>query len=171
MWINPVFVIKYFQMEKVLSYLGDHNIGYTLHEHIAVFTCEEAKAHAGDIPGMACKNLLLRNRKKTRFILLVLPANKKTDIKAFSLSIGEKNLSFTSSDLLMEKLGLEPGSVSPFGLINDVDNTVDLYIHREVYDASIVTFHPNINTATLELTREMFHRYLGGLVQEVEVMA
>ena len=147
-------------MKKVLNFLSLHDIEYVLHEHEAVFTTEEAKAHAGDIPGLACKNLLLRNRKKTRYFLLVLPADKPTNIKEFAGRVGAKNLSFASADALMEKLGLTPGSVSPFGLINDTAGSVELFVDQEVMDAAIVTFHPNINTATLELTKQMFRKYL-----------
>lgn len=157
-------------MEETIQFLAQHNIEYTLHEHIAVFTCEEADEHCGDIPGLACKNLLIRNRKKSRFFLLILPNDMQTDIKNFSLSVGEKNMSFANSDLLMAKLGLKPGSVSPFGLINDTENTVEVFIHRKVHEADIVTFHPNVNTATLELTKGMFHQYLDIVKQSVTII-
>ena len=159
-----------YKMEETIQFLSRHNIEYVLHKHMAVFTCEEAEANCGDIPGMACKNLLLRNRKKSRFFLLILPHDMQTAIKKFSLSVGEKNLSFANSDILMEKLGLTPGSVSPFGLLNDTENAVEVFIHQKVYNAEIITFHPNINTATLELTRGMFHEYLDKIEQQVTII-
>lgn len=148
-------------MTSVEHYLQSHNIIYTLHTHEAVFTCEEAEKHCADIQGLACKNLFLRNNKHNRFFLLVLPAKKKMDIKKFGEIVGEKNkLSFAHADELKEKLQLDPGSVSVFGILNDDKHEVELYIDKDVYDADIVTFHPNVNTATLELSREMFHRFL-----------
>jgi Ala-tRNA(Pro) deacylase len=62
--------------------------------------------------------------------------------------------------MLMQTMWLEPGSVSPFGLINNENKDVEVYIDKQVYDADIVNFHPNINTASLSLTSEMFHKYL-----------
>ena len=147
-------------MKQVLIFLKENNIQYILHKHPAVFTCAEAELHTGNIPGLACKNLFLRNRKKSRYFLLVLPASMPTNLKAFGSAVGEKSISFASSDVLYEKLGLAPGSVSPFGLINDPKLSVELFIHPSISDAPIVTFHPNVNTATLELTQEMFRKYL-----------
>lgn len=60
----------------------------------------------------------------------------------------------------MQKMNLTPGSVSPFGLINNKDNDIEVYIDEEIYNAELVNFHPNINTASLSLSREMFHKYL-----------
>ncbi len=70
-------------MVNVEEYLQSHNIEYTQYEHPAVFTVEEAEEHCGHIPGMHCKNLFFRNKKKTRWILLVMPAKKPLDIKSF----------------------------------------------------------------------------------------
>ena len=102
--------------------------------------------------------------------MLVLPAKKQTDLKKFTQIGDTGKVSFASKELLFEKLGLDPGAVSPFGLINDDKHEVELFIDREVYDADCVAFHPNINTATLELTGEMFRKYLSVLNHEIRVI-
>lgn len=158
-------------MISVEKFLESHNIEYIVHEHPAVFTCEEAEKHCADIPGIACKNLFLKSKKRDRFLLLILPADKKVDIKKFAEIVGLKNkMSFAHEDELKEKLHVEPGSVSVFCILNDSDNAVELYIDKDVYDADIVSFHPNVNTATLELNKDMFHRFLDVIKTKVEII-
>lgn len=108
------------------QFLRDHNIAYIRHDHPAVYTCEDAEKHCGDIPGMACKNLLLKDKKNERYFLVIMPANKRMDLKKFSEIAGTNKISFASDDALREKLGLEPGSVSPFGLLNPAAHDVEL---------------------------------------------
>lgn len=157
-------------MPHLEKYLQDNQIKYVLHEHPAVYTCEEAEQYCGDIPGLACKNLLLKDKKSRRYFLIVLPAAKRADLKAIAETVGESKLSFASPDALKEKLGLEPGAVSPFGLINDQRHEVEVYVDEAVYNADIVSFHPNRNTASLELTSDMFHKFLQGLQNKVHLI-
>jgi Ala-tRNA(Pro) deacylase len=103
-------------------------------------------------------------------VLLILSADKRADLKKLSKTMGEEKVIFASADNLKEKLGLEPGSVSPFGLINDKNHDVEVYIEPEVFYADIVSFHPNINTATLELTGEMFIKFLHGTGNKIQVV-
>ncbi len=156
--------------DLVENFLDSQQIKYVLHEHPAVFTCEEAEKYCADIPGLPCKNLLLKNKGSKRFFLVVLPAKKRTELKKFGAIVEEKKISFASAEALLEKLGLEPGAVSPFGLLNDKNNEVEVYVDKDVYDADIVSFHPNRNTATLELTGEMFHKFLQSIDNEVNVV-
>jgi Ala-tRNA(Pro) deacylase len=156
-------------MKEVLDFLSSHGIKFVLHEHPAVFTCAAADEHCGDIPGLACKNLLLRDQKKRRYLLVVLPAEKRVDLKALGTLVGDK-LSFASAENLMSKLGLEVGSVSPFGLLNDTAAEVELFVDREVYDADIVSFHPNVNTATLELPHDEFLKFLDVMPHDVKIL-
>lgn len=149
-------------MPSVESYLKNHHINYILHEHPAVFTCEEAEKHCSHIPGLPCKNLFLRNEKKRAYYLCILPAGKRADLKQIAEIAGEKSISFANAEKLEEFLGLTPGAVSPFGLINDTANSVHVLVDRDVWEADIVSFHPNRNTASLELTGEMFRKFLKG---------
>lgn len=157
-------------MNHVIQYLSQNNIDFKLHEHPAVYTCEEAELYCGAIPGLSCKNLFLVDKKSQRYFLVIVPAYLKTDLKKLSALSGVARLSFASSDILQEKLGVQPGSVSPFGLINPESNNVEVYIHTEVYNADIVSFHPNRNTASLELTRDMFRAYLDSIEHTVSVI-
>lgn len=157
-------------MQDVQEFLQSNGVEYTLHEHPAVFTCEDAEEHCKDIPGLACKNLVLKDKKSGRYFLLILPAAKRTDLKKFSELVGQKNITFANADVLREKLGVEPGSVSPFGLINDTEKVMEVYVDSEVHTAPVVGFHPNRNTATVELSREMFWKFLELLGQKKSVV-
>lgn len=145
-------------MESVEDYLTHHGIEFQVHEHPPVQTCEELAQYG--VPGLPCKNLFLRDQKKTRYLLVVLPAAQKTDLKKLAEQVGDKKLSFVNPETLMQKLGVEPGAVSPFGLLNNVEGDVELWIDREVMEAPWVHFHPNRNTAAVVLSDEMFRAYL-----------
>ncbi len=147
-------------MNPVEQFLQSHNIVYTPYSHDAVFTCEQAEHFHELVPGMIGKNLFLIDRKSGRKFLFVLPIHKRADLKFLAKEFGVAKLSFWSPELLLEKMWLEPGSVSPFGLINNKDKDIEFYIDAEIYNAELVNFHPNINTASLSLPREMFHKYL-----------
>ena len=147
-------------MVDVEHFLQENNIAYKLHEHFAVFTVEEARKYCGNIPGMHLKNLLLKGRKGNNFYLIILPGSHKTDLKMLAEKLGEKKISFASQENLMKKMKVDPGSVSVFGLLNNEEKDVQLFLGREVYESDIVTFHPNRNTATLELDRVNFHKFL-----------
>ncbi|MBT5016642.1 prolyl-tRNA synthetase associated domain-containing protein [Candidatus Peregrinibacteria bacterium] len=146
-------------MTNVQQFLEENNIEYILHKHPAVFTCEEAEKHCGNIPGLPCKNLVLKDGKKN-FFMVILPAVKRLDFKKIAQTVEAKKVSFASAEALDQLLGLEVGSVSPFGLLNDQGKKVRLFIDEEVVKAKIVSFHPNVNTATLELRNKDFFKFL-----------
>ncbi len=155
---------------NVEQYLQDHGIVFRLHEHPAVFTCAEAAEHCRAVPGLSCKSLLLRDNKSRRYFLIVLPAANKADLKKISELVSEKNnLTFARPEELLKLLGVEPGAVSPFGLLNDVEHIVEGLVDKAVYEADIVSFHPNRNTASLELTSAMFHKYLQSLEHKITI--
>lgn len=147
-------------VNNVEQFLTAHGIIYKKHGHAAVFTCEEAAEHCKDIPGIASKNLFLTNKRSTRFFLITIPAYKRANLQQFAALVGETHLHFAPPNLLQEKLGVNPGSVSPFGIINNDLKDVEVYIDSDVYDAPILGFHPNVNTATLEITNQMFKKFL-----------
>ena len=157
-------------MINVEEYLYANGISYIRHEHVAVFTAEDLAVHCSHIPGLHCKNLFLRDQKYKRYFLVILPARHQTDLKKVSEAAGEKKLSFANPDTLREKLGVEVGSVSPFGLLNDSLHEVEVYVDKAVYDAAIVSFHPNRNTASLELTGAMFKKFLEQMENRIEVV-
>jgi Ala-tRNA(Pro) deacylase len=146
--------------QDVYARLNTLRIAYERYEHPPVFTVEQAEAHWAGIDATHCKNLFLRNQKGSRHYLVILPASKRADLRAVADQIGDGKLSFASPDRLMTHLGLTPGSVSPFGLINDAHHHVRVVIDADLASAERVAFHPNINTATLALARADLERFL-----------
>jgi Ala-tRNA(Pro) deacylase len=160
------------QEQSVQSRLQELGITFDRHEHPPVATVEEASAHWAGIDATHCKNLFLRNQKGDRHYLVVLIATKKADLKAVAAQIGDGKLSFASPERMLTHLGLTPGSVSPFGLINDRDHAVRVVLDRDFQTAARLAFHPNINTATLTISAADFARFLaacGNPVQHVTI--
>ena len=156
----------------VAARLGELGITFTRHEHPAVATVEDAREHWADIDATHCKNLFLRNQKGNRHYLVVLTASKTADLRGVADQIGDGKLSFASPERLMTHLGLTPGSVSPFGLINDPAHAVRVVLDRDLKAASRLSFHPNINTVTFTIAAADFLRFLdacGNPVQHVTV--
>jgi len=113
---------------------------------------------------------VLRNQKGNRHYLVVITHSKKADLRAVADQIGDGKLSFGSPERLMTHLGLTPGSVSPFGLINDRDRAVRVVLDRDLKSATRLSFHPNINTSTFVVSAADFARFLeacGNPVQHV----
>jgi Ala-tRNA(Pro) deacylase len=145
------------QVEQRLQALG---IVYEAYDHPPVATAEAAKEHWTGIDAMHCKNLFLRNQKGTQHYLVVLEYMKRADLKGVAAQIGDGKLSFASPERLLTHLGLTPGSVSPFGLINDPEHRIHVALDKDLNSAERVSFHPNINTATLVISRADFMRFL-----------
>ena len=108
--------------QAVYDVLAELQIPFERHEHPPVFTVEEANQHWAGIDAAHCKNLFLRNKKGTIHYLVILEHRKQADLKRLVDRLGDDRLSFASPERLMTHLGLTPGSVSPFGLINDGRN-------------------------------------------------
>jgi Ala-tRNA(Pro) deacylase len=145
---------------SVVARLRELGIAFTRHEHPPVATVQAAEQHWSGIDATHCKNLFLRNQKGNRHYLVVLTASKKADLKAVADQIGDGKLSFGSPERLMTHLGLTPGSVSPFGLINDRDHAVRVVLDRELTSTTRLAFHPNINTVTFTVATADFDRFL-----------
>jgi Ala-tRNA(Pro) deacylase len=108
-----------------------------------------------------CKNLFLCNAQKTNFYLLMMPGNKKFQTKLLSAQIGCSRLSFADAEYMERFLDITPGSVSIMGLINDVNNQVQLLIDREVLKEEYIGCHPCINTSSIRLsTKDVMEKFL-----------
>ena len=146
--------------QRLLELLESLKIPYTRIGHPPVYTVEQARAHWHDLEGTHCKNLFLRNKKGTRHYLIILEESKSADLKQLTRFLEEDRLSFASPERLKRYLGLEPGAVSPFGLMNDRQGEVAVLIDQDLDGASRIYFHPNVNTATIGLSFEDFERFL-----------
>ena len=145
---------------KVLETLVKLGIAYGRHEHPPVATVEEAEKYWGSIKGTHCKNLFLRNNRGNRHYLVIAAVDKAVDLKRLNAMLGEDRLSFASPERLKRWLGLEPGSVSPFGLINDATHGVEVVCDESLKSSAGLGFHPNVNTATLEIALADFEKFL-----------
>jgi Ala-tRNA(Pro) deacylase len=152
----------------VVARLTELGIAFARHEHPPVATVEEASQHWAGIDATHCKNLFLRNQKGDRHYLFILLHSKKADLRAVAEQIGDGKLSFASPERLMIHLGVTPGSVSPFGLIHDRTHAVRVVIDRDLQTAERLSFHPNINTATLVVSRDDFTRFLAACGNSVK---
>ena len=141
--------------ETLLDKLTSLGISFITHTHPPLRTVEDAKAFRGDLPGdlpgAHIKNLYLRDRKKRNF-LVVVPEDRQIDLKSLGGQIGSDRLSFGSADRLFEMLGVRPGAVSPFTLINDPDHKVQLILDADLAGQSCLYAHPLVNDMTLGLS-------------------
>ena len=145
---------------RVFDALDTLGIPYDRYEHPPVFTGDEAALHWAAIPGTQVKNLFLRNKKGDRHYLAILEIHKQADLRRLVKIVGDDRLSFASAERLMAHLGVTPGSVSPFGLINDEARRVIVMVDEDLRRAERLLLHPNINTATVTISGQDLERFL-----------
>jgi Ala-tRNA(Pro) deacylase len=129
-------------------------------EHPPLRTVADAEAHWKPLAGMAVKNLFIKDAGK-QFWLVLVPAERSVDTKVLAPLIGSRRISFGSADELKSILGVEPGSVTPLGAINDAQRQVRIVLHKAILDAEAVLVHPLVNTATVVLAPADLLRFLG----------
>ncbi|MBQ7168664.1 MAG: prolyl-tRNA synthetase associated domain-containing protein [Synergistaceae bacterium] len=147
-------------MNEAIERLNALGIEYELDEHEAVFTMEEISALGLDKKGMMPVNLFLRDYKGKRHFLVIHDGGKHTDLTKLREQIGCTRLSFGSDERLRKHLGLTPGSVSPFGLINNAAHDVELVVDGSIRSRERLGFHPNVNTATVWVSWEGFMKFV-----------
>jgi Ala-tRNA(Pro) deacylase len=136
--------------EDLFSYLDKLGVEHATMDHPPIFTVEEGRAWHDKIPGLHCKNLFLRDRRD-KIWLAVMPGEKRADLNRLEKRIRAARLSFGRPDLLLEVLGLTPGSVTPFGLINDIARRVTVIVDTDLVKSEWVNFHPLHNAASTTL--------------------
>lgn len=146
--------------EQVKTELDKLNIKYDIVEHPAVYTTEKADEYIKGKVGVRTKSLLLTNRKKNAFYLVFMDDDKRLDMKHFAEVVGEKHVKFASENSLMEKLGLKPGFVSIFGLLNNKEKDVKVYFEKDIVGDTPLTFHPNDNTKTMFVKMPDLEKFL-----------
>jgi Ala-tRNA(Pro) deacylase len=135
-------------------------IGFEYHEHPPLATIEDAKIHWENYNAGRCKNIFFRNHKGDRHYLVILEHLRQLNIKDLEKRLKQGKLTFASDQRLKKYLGVQPGSVSPFGLINDSEKHVHLFIDKKLSECDRLTFHPNINSASLVISKVDFLRFL-----------
>ena len=147
-------------MVDLYQLFDEHQIKYERHDHPAVYTVEDVKRLVPPLPGVRTKNLFLRDHKGKRHFLVILPADKRVDIKALNAVIGSSRLSFGSAQRLKKFLGVDPGSVTLFALVNDPDHKVELIFDQSLWEKEAYQFHPLVNTSTLVVSNDNLKRFL-----------
>lgn len=145
--------------EQLLARLAALGIAVRNHAHAAVFTVEEAKALRGELHGGHIKNLFLRNKKEEMW-LVVVEEDKRVDLKALGETLNAGKLSFGSPDRLLRYLGVLPGAVTPFGIINDKDRKVKVVLDRDLLAMDPVNAHPLVNTMTTAIAAKDLVKFL-----------
>lgn len=145
---------------KLYKVLEELDIPFDYYPHPAVPTVEEAVKYWKDLDAFHCKNLFFRNHKGNRHYLVVLDHRQDLNIRDLEQRLKQGKLSFASPRRLQNYLGLTPGSVTPFGLINDMERHVHLFLDERLQEAESISFHPCINTASLVINYSDFLRFL-----------
>ena len=141
--------------------LDSLGVEYQRIDHEPAMTMEACEEIDRTLNAVICKNLLLCNRQKTKFYLLMLPGEKHFKTSVLSKEIGSSRLSFASAEDMEALLDITPGSVSVLGLMNDHDNHVQLLVDEDVLNAEYFGCHPCINTSSLKLrTKDVFETFL-----------
>lgn len=146
--------------QRVFDFLDSHQIEYSSYDHPEAPTIEIARQYWRADGSKHCKNLFFRNHKGNRHYLVVFDSEQSLAIHDLEQRLHQGKLSFASEQRMERYLGLRPGSVSPFGLINDTDNHVHLFLDSSLREHPALSFHPNDNTATVVISQSMFERYL-----------
>ena len=137
---------------RTYDLLDSLGIDYQRVDHPAAMTMEDCAAIDQVLQATTCKNLLLCNRQKTDFYLLLIPGDKAFKTSVFSKLIGSSRLSFADPEFMEAFLDITPGSLSVLGLANDRENRVKLVIDRDVLVGEYIGFHPCINTSSVRFT-------------------
>jgi Ala-tRNA(Pro) deacylase len=145
--------------EELFRRLEELGISARTINHPPVFTVAEAKALRGQISGAHTKNLFLRDKKGAMW-LLVCPEDRKIDLKTLAGRLSSARLSFGSPRRLMEYLGVTPGAVTPFAIINDKSGQVKVVLDRALLAAKTLNFHPLDNAMTTSIATDDLVRFL-----------
>ena len=157
-------------MNDFYKFLVDHHIEYERHDHPAVYTVEEAERLVPPLPGAKSKNLFLRDKKGVRHFLVVVPAQKRVNIKALPEVVGSSRLSFGSAQRLEKFLDVEPGAVTLLAIFNDPDQKVEVFIDRALWESDAFNFHPLVNTSTLVISRANLQRFIEASGHEIQIV-
>ncbi len=145
--------------DNLFAFLDGLGIPHSTVSHPALFTVEESQALRGQIPGGHTKNLFLKT-KTGRLFLVVALEDARIDLKHLHRRLDVARFSFGSADLMRETLGVEPGSVTPFAVINDTAQAVTVVLDAAMMRLSMLNYHPLDNTRTTAIARDDLIKFL-----------
>jgi len=144
---------------ELYALLDANSIAYTHHTHPPLFTVADSQALRGELPGGHVKNMFMKDKKGAIWLATCLE-DRQIRIRDLEKEIGAKGLSFGKEDLLWHVLGVRPGAVTPFGLINDSGHLVNVALDAQMLERDPLNFHPLVNDATTTIGRDGFLRFL-----------
>jgi Ala-tRNA(Pro) deacylase len=146
--------------DELFAFLDGLGVAHKTVRHKPLFTVEESQALRGEIPGAHTKNLFLRDKKGTVFLVVALE-DATIELRSLHRLLGASGrFSFGSADLMREFIGVEPGSVTPFAVINDRLPRVTVVLDAAMMDHAVLNFHPLTNTGTTTISREGLLKFL-----------
>ena len=157
----------YKKVEDVLNSLG---ILFEVVEHAPAMTTEQADSFIEGIEGVRTKTMFLTNKKKTAYYLLIMDDHKRLDMEKFGEIVENKRIKMASPDSLYEKMMLPPGVVSPFGLLNNDDKDICVFIDKEIINEERMSFHPNTNEKTIFIKTTDLFKFIEAIGYELNVI-
>jgi len=155
--------------DDLLSRLHDLGIETKTVDHPPLYTVADSKALRGKIDGGHTKNLFLKDKKGVLWLVVALE-DAEIEMKTLHKKLDSARLSFGKPDLLMEVLGVPPGSVTPFAVINDVDRQVNVVLDQTMMDQAILNYHPLTNEATTTIASEDLLKFIRSCGIEPRIM-
>ena len=146
--------------QKVVDQLNELGITFQIVEHEPALTTEQADHFIEGIEGVRTKTMFLTNKKKRNFYLVIMDDTKRLDMDVFKEFVEEKQIKMASAETLNDKMMLLPGTVSPFGLLNNRDKDIQVYFNQEIVSEERMCFHPNTNEKTIFIQTEDLFSFL-----------
>jgi Ala-tRNA(Pro) deacylase len=143
----------------LFAFLDRLGISHNTTHHPALFTVEQSQAQRDQIPGGHSKNLFLKDKKGALYLVVALE-DAAIDLKVLQRNLGAARFSFASAELLRDMLGVEPGAVTPFAAINDIDIKVTIILDAAMMAHERLNFHPLVNTMTTAIVRHDLLKFL-----------
>ena len=156
--------------QKVVDQLNELGIPFQIVEHEPVLTTEQADRFIEGIEGVRIKTMFLTNKKKRNFYLVIIDDAKRLDMDVFKEIVEENRIKMASAETLNDKMMLLPGTVSPFGLLNNRDKDIQVYFDQEIVSEERMCFHPNTNEKTIFVNTEDLFTFLKAIGYEPNVI-
>lgn len=156
--------------QQVKDKLEELEIDFEVVEHPPAFTTEQADSYIEGLEGVRTKSMFLTNKKKTQYYLLIMDDQRPLNMDDFREQVGANRIRMASAESLAEKMQLPPGTVSPFGLLNNDEKDIRVYFDKDIVSEEIMTFHPNTNEKTIFIKTQDLFRFLESISFNYEIL-